>query len=368
MNNGIFIKQEGLKAKIAIIGNISSWRNSANEFQEKLVGIKGNGITDVEIYINSFGGSVFEANEISNIILGFEGKIDFVLGAVCASAATIIIAQVIVQRPEVTVNQYRNGQFMIHNVSAEVDGEIKDIESALQLMRNLQKNAVDAYVAQTGIPEKEIIAMMDRETWMTANEALQKKFITGIINNTSTLPENFANISNCGYKNVPKIFEINNNKQIEEMTLEQINKATGKNFANESEALTYIANLEAENIRVNAERRQSEVAARNNEIETVLNKAISEKRILPGQKEVYRNLMQSSFEATKKLVEEMQPVQLISDQIKGNGTPPKSNIEGKTYRQLLETNPDALRQLHKDDIVQFKKLYKDEYGTEFIEN
>jgi ATP-dependent Clp protease, protease subunit len=367
------ITQSGNKARINIIGNISDWRNSSKDFHELLSTIKSNGIVDVEIYINSFGGSVFEANEIANIILGFDGNIRFTLGAVCASAATIIVAQVITQKQGVSIEQYRNGQFMIHNVSASLYGQIKDIESGLQLMRNLQQNAVDAYAIQTGLTTDAVKSMMDKETWMTAKEALAKKFITAIIDKNDSSPQNLAEILNCGYGNMPDCFKnlsnTNKSKIENQMTLEQINTATGKTFANDAEAVNYIANMQAENARLTAERTQATQAMRNTEITNIIDKAVTDKKILPGQKDVFRNLLENSFEATKKLIDGLQPVAPLSDRLpnnSNNGGSGNNAPTAKTYRQLLEHEPDALKALFENNFEEFNRLYKAEYGYDYV--
>jgi len=361
----IEIVQAGNKARINIIGNISDWRNNSREFNDSLAKVKESGVQDIEIYINSFGGSVFEANEISNIILGFEGTVQFTLGAVCASAATIIVAQVITQKENVSIEQYRNGQFMIHNVSGYLSGQIKDIESGLQLMRNLQQNAVDAYMQQTGMSESVIKSMMDKETWMTAKEALTKKFITGILDKNDSSPQNLSEIMNCGYGNLPtdilNLTNINNQNQTE-MTLEQINKATGNTFTNEADAIAYIANLQAENARIKAEYEQAVQAAKNTEIDNLLTKAMEEKKILPNQKDIYRNLLESSFEATKKLIDGLQPVVLFSDKLKGTNN---SQASTKTYRQLADSEPETLKSLFESNFEEFNRLFKAEYGYDY---
>lgn len=362
------ITQNGNKARVNIIGNISDWRNSSKEFFETLATIKNNGVVDIEIYINSFGGSVFEANEIANIILGFDGNVRFTLGAVCASAATIIVAQVITQKQNVSIEQYRNGQFMIHNVSASLYGQIKDIESGLQLMRNLQQNAIDAYSVQTGITTDVVKTMMDKETWMTAKEALEKKFITGIIDKNDTSPQNLAEILNCGYDNMPESIKNmtttnQQNLNIRHMTLEQLNHATGKSFNNDADAINYVANLQAENSRLNAERSQAVQAARNVEIDAMLEKAITAKKILPGQKEIYKNLLENSFEATKKLIDGLQPIVPLSGGINNGGNPKNT---GKTYREMAESNPDVLKDLFENNFDEFNRLYKAEYGVDYV--
>ena len=188
---------------------------------------------------------------------------------------------------------------MIHNVTAFVQGEIKDIESALQLMKNLQKNSIDAYVKQTGLTEKVIVEMMNKETWMTATEALDKKFITEIIDENDKKPENFAQISNCGYKNIPQTNFLNVKNNIE-MNLEQINKATGKNFLNEADAIAYLVELQNENKQLKQTVIDAELAVKNKEIEAIIQKAIDQKQILPAQKELYRKILTDSFDTAKK--------------------------------------------------------------------
>jgi len=255
---------------------------------------------------------------------------------------------------------------MIHNVSGEVRGSIKDIESGLQLMRNLQKNSVDAYVAQTGISEADIIDMMDKETWMTAGEALQKKFIDAIIEKTNIAPSNFADIKNCGYRNLPiKIENYSTNNNPKEMTLDQINKATGKDFKTEAEAIEYIANLQAENARVSAEKKQAEQSVKNKEIGDILEKAVADKKILPAQKDTYKKFLESTFDDTKKLIDEMQPVELLSKKIVQKGNSIGGNTTEKTYKQLAETEPQTLKDMFENDFPKFNELFKAEYGKDY---
>ncbi len=60
------IKNKAGKAFIQIIGEISFWKNSSEKFTSAIDGLINAGVEDVELYINSTGGSMFEAYEIAN--------------------------------------------------------------------------------------------------------------------------------------------------------------------------------------------------------------------------------------------------------------------------------------------------------------
>lgn len=355
----ITIRNEGNKARIEIVGNISEWHNNSTDFRKILNDLKSKNVNDVDIYINSFGGSVFDANEIANIINEFSGIISFTLGAVCASAATIIVAQVATSRDNVEISQYRNGQYMIHNVSANLDGNISAIESGLELMKNLQQNAINAYVLQTGLSADEITIMMDKETWMTAQQALDKKFITGIINEAAR-PDNIAEIQNCGYKHLPKLDVINQTQK--DMNLELVNKTFGKNFTAETDAIQYFMELQTENNALKQAKIEAEKSAKSNEIESILQKAIEDKKILPAKKELYRKMLNDSFDTAKQLVEGLPKAETLSDKIVGNGT---GEVQ-ETYQELAERNPAKLKELFNNDFDTFNKLFKAEYGKDYI--
>lgn len=355
------IQNKNGKARINIIGNISDWNNSSEEFHFALKKIQEQSLPNVEIYINSFGGSVFQANEISNIILGFDGVVNFKLGAVCASAATLIVSQVITQKDDVVIEQYSNGQFMIHNVTAAVAGEIKDFKAAINLMQNLQDNAIDNYVKQTELSKAVIVNMMDKETWFTAKQALEKGFITGIIDKTDKQPDNFADIKNCGYTNLPKILNQSNNNQTsghahlqnsKKMDKEIYNKFGLEPTASDLEVLNKIDELQKAKAEAEQKIAELEAEKKETEISSFLDNAVKERKILASEKDGYSKLMRLDMQETKGIINSKEVLPKISDRVilnpKGSKNKSWDDYTGDEKNEMQKNNPELFKQIYEN--------------------
>ena len=195
------IRMQGQVAEISIIGDINWWSNSSADFTNQFEGLRAAGVTELRGYINSGGGSMWEANEIYNLISGFKGRKTCRLGALVASAATTIACAF-----TDGVEMAANGQYMIHNPQVSVEGGAKEINAALQLYDNLRAGAVDIYTRFTGLPAAEISAMMEATTWMTAATAKSKGFVKSISGGTAELPTDTAEVLNkYHYKEVPAV-------------------------------------------------------------------------------------------------------------------------------------------------------------------
>ena len=195
------IKMQGQVAEISIIGDINWWSNSSVDFTNQFEELRTAGVTELRGYINSGGGSMWEANEIYNLISGFKGRKTCRLGALVASAATTIACAF-----TDGVEMAANGQYMIHNPQVSVEGGAKEINAALQLYDNLRAGAVNIYTRFTGLPAEEISAMMEATTWMTAATAKSRGFVKSISGETAELPTDTAAVLNkYHYKEVPAV-------------------------------------------------------------------------------------------------------------------------------------------------------------------
>lgn len=129
---------------------------------------------DLYLHFNTPGGSVFEGKEIAAAIRNFPGKTIANIVSLCASAGTSIAvacSEVIMQK---------GAFFMIHNAQGAAFGDKTALRDTADLMEKVELSIVGDYTAKTGKTADEIIAMMEAETWMTADEALAGKFIDRI--------------------------------------------------------------------------------------------------------------------------------------------------------------------------------------------
>ena len=187
------------KAIIRIDGYISSWSNHAAGFKSQLDNIIALGITTAEVYINSGGGSCFEANEIANELGRFPGTKNALIGALCASAATYIACKCD------HVEGAKNMSYMIHKPMMSADGNVDEIESQLKCLKNLQAEYAQTYSQKTGLSIDKIEAMWTQDYWMDAQEAKELGFIDEIDGEADITPEDVLAIQTNGYKNVPTI-------------------------------------------------------------------------------------------------------------------------------------------------------------------
>ncbi len=186
-------------AVIQIIGDIDWWDNDSKSFTARIDEFIKAGITDVEGYINSPGGDMFEGNEIGNQIRRFTGNRTAKLGALVASSATTV------SMAFKKVVAAKNTQFMIHDPSwRPVIQHTEDFESSKQLYENLRNQAIEEYVEKTGISKEEVSEMMRKTTWMNASTALEKGFVDEVSDENSPMPDNAFEALNKMKFNVPK--------------------------------------------------------------------------------------------------------------------------------------------------------------------
>ena len=134
---------------------------------------KGNG-ERAEVEINSGGGEIFAASEIYTALRNYAGGVIVRIVGLAASAASIIA---MAGESEMTPT----GMMMIHNVHSSADGDYRQMEHTAGVLRDANHAIISAYIAKTGRPEAEIAAMMDAETWITAERAVELGLVDRVI-------------------------------------------------------------------------------------------------------------------------------------------------------------------------------------------
>lgn len=134
---------------------------------------KANG-DSVEVYINSGGGYIFAGQEIYNALATYAGPCEIKIVGLAASAASMIaMARHCLISPV--------SQMMIHNVYSEAEGDYRAMHHAGDVLDSASEALANAYAIKSKKPVDEIRAMMDAETWLTADKALAAGLVDGII-------------------------------------------------------------------------------------------------------------------------------------------------------------------------------------------
>ncbi len=129
---------------------------------------------DVEVLINSNGGDVFAGSEIFTILRGYAGKVIIKIQSFAASAAAVVAMAGESEMSPVA-------QLMIHNVSAGASGDHRAMEHTAEVLKSANKAIAAAFVAKTGRSEAEILDLMAKETWFTAERAVQEGFVDRVM-------------------------------------------------------------------------------------------------------------------------------------------------------------------------------------------
>lgn len=144
---------------------------SADDFRTLLAEHSGQSVT---IHLNSEGGSVTDGLSIFNAIVQHDGQVTIHVDVLAASIATVICCAA----DKVVMNS--NAKLMIHRCWTAAMGNCKDFRQMAQTMEMLDGDIADVYAGRTGSSKDELLAMMDAETWLSAEEALAHGFIDSV--------------------------------------------------------------------------------------------------------------------------------------------------------------------------------------------
>lgn len=147
-------------------GDFEDGPNSANAFKDALGSHPE--AKQINVYINSYGGEVFEGTAIYNQLRRHPAhKTVYVDGFACSIASVIAMAGDEVVMP-------RNALMMIHNMYMAAVGNAAELRKAADDLDTINAAGRGAYLAKAGdkLTEEQLKEMMDKETWLTAQECI----------------------------------------------------------------------------------------------------------------------------------------------------------------------------------------------------
>jgi len=144
---------------------------NAQSFIEEIKSFKD---SPMNLHINCVGGDVFDGMAIYNIIKKRTSKTTVYIEGIAASMGSVIALAAD------TVVMAENSLFMIHNAWGGAMGEAKEMKKTARLLDKISGEIADIYVKKTKLPYDKVKEMMDEETWLNAEEALELGFIDSI--------------------------------------------------------------------------------------------------------------------------------------------------------------------------------------------
>jgi len=130
---------------------------------------------DIIVWINSYGGDVFAAAQIYNMLREYAGKVTVKIDGIAASAASVIA----MSGDETLMSPV--SCMMVHNPWTCAMGDSAEMLRAKAALDEIKQSILNAYEIKTGLSRVRISHLMDAETWMNAHRAVDLGFADGVI-------------------------------------------------------------------------------------------------------------------------------------------------------------------------------------------
>lgn len=130
---------------------------------------------DVTAMVNSGGGDLWAGNEIAYVLSTYAGNVTADITGIAASAATVVCCGAD------KVRMAPGAQYMIHNVSSWAAGDHNEMDKMSGILQNADKATSNVYRKKTGLSTKELLKLMDEETWMDVDKAIKYGFVDEMI-------------------------------------------------------------------------------------------------------------------------------------------------------------------------------------------
>ena len=130
---------------------------------------------DITVWINSPGGDCIAAAQIYNMLMDYKGNVTVKIDGIAASAASVIA----MAGNKVIVSPV--SMIMIHNPATIAAGDTSEMQKAIAMLDEVKESIINAYEIKTGLSRAKLSHLMDAETWMDANSAIEMGFADEIM-------------------------------------------------------------------------------------------------------------------------------------------------------------------------------------------
>lgn len=313
------VKNDDKSAELMLYGDIaeSFWGDtiSAKEVTEYLADLD---VENIDVYINSNGGVVDTAIAINNALRRHKAKVTVNIDGIAASAATLITcAGDIVRMP-------KNALFMIHNPSTIAMGDSEEMRKQADVLEKYKNSITETYLQKVNIDKEKLSELMDNETWLNAEEALEYGFIDEITENTDIQVVENKVISNNMVFNMAEFKNFNVDKNIK-------NNGKGSGKMTKDEIKAQFPDIYAEIVNEGKEIGVKEERTRIQEIE---NLGYNHEVVDKAKFEEPKNARDLALEIVSLMKQENQnKLNRIQDEGKPLNNTPKGNDDGVNDEQ-----------------------------------
>ena len=173
------------------------WKNQASEQEERVLELYGtiaeeswfdddvtpqmfrnelfSGKGPITLWINSPGGDCIAASQIYTMLMDYPDDVTVKIDGIAASAASVIAMA------GTKVLMAPTALMMIHNPATITMGDHEDMKRAIEMLDEVKESIINAYEIKTGVSRIKLSHLMDAETWMNANKAIELGFADDVL-------------------------------------------------------------------------------------------------------------------------------------------------------------------------------------------
>ena len=141
------------------------------------------GTGDVVLWVNSPGGDCVAASQIYSMLMEYKGNVTVKIDGIAASAASVIAMA------GTEVLMAPTALLMVHNPLTVAIGDSEEMQKAIAMLDEVKESIINAYELKTGMSRAKLAHLMDAETWMNAQKAIELGFADGMLSRDTALPE-----------------------------------------------------------------------------------------------------------------------------------------------------------------------------------
>lgn len=166
---------------IFIFGGIT--QELAQKVCTQLVALAAASDEDIRVYVSSPGGHVESGDAIHDMIKFIKPKVWIIATGWAASAGSLIFVSV----PKEQRLCLPNTRFLMHQPSGGTRGMASDIEIQAREIIKMNQRLIKIYSKATGQTEEKIAKDIDRDYWLSAEEAVAYGLVGKIIESQSDI-------------------------------------------------------------------------------------------------------------------------------------------------------------------------------------
>ena len=189
------VKMAGDKAEILIYDEIGFYGVSAKDLIEALDTMK---VPQIDVRLNTPGGDFFDGVAIYNALVSHDAEIHMYVDGLAASAGSLIA----MAGDKIFISE--NAFLMIHNPWTIAVGEAEELRSSANRLDKIGAAAVKTYAGRSGLHTQQVVNIMNAESWIGADEAVEMGFATEVVNEAgvNAMMKGHHDLSN--FSNVPE--------------------------------------------------------------------------------------------------------------------------------------------------------------------